>query len=88
MTQTESASPPRSEATEPVVGQPIDRVDGTAKTTGAARFSAEYPYPDLAHAALVHAPSPAAGSPRSTRRPRPPSPGVIAVITHRERAAR
>ncbi|MEV0616452.1 xanthine dehydrogenase family protein molybdopterin-binding subunit [Nonomuraea sp. NPDC050404] len=37
------------------VGQAIDRVDGPAKTTGQARFAAEYPYPDLAHAALVHA---------------------------------
>jgi xanthine dehydrogenase YagR molybdenum-binding subunit len=37
------------------VGQAVDRVDGVAKTTGEARFAAEFPYPDLAHAALVHA---------------------------------
>ena len=37
------------------VGQAVDRVDGTAKTSGQARFAAEFPYPDLAHAALVHA---------------------------------
>ncbi|WP_433435128.1 xanthine dehydrogenase family protein molybdopterin-binding subunit [Nonomuraea sp. CA-141351] len=37
------------------VGRPVDRLDGRAKTTGQARFAAEHPYPDLAHAALVHA---------------------------------
>lgn len=36
------------------VGAPVDRLDGRAKTTGAARYSAEYPYPDIAYAALVH----------------------------------
>ena len=36
-----------------VLGRPVDRIDGHAKTTGAARYSAEYAYPDLAHAALV-----------------------------------
>ena len=30
------------------------RLDGPAKTTGEARFSAEHAYPDLAYAALVH----------------------------------
>ncbi|TDD38789.1 xanthine dehydrogenase family protein molybdopterin-binding subunit, partial [Nonomuraea terrae] len=37
------------------VGRPVDRSDGPAKTTGEAKFAAEFPYPDLAHAALVHA---------------------------------
>jgi xanthine dehydrogenase YagR molybdenum-binding subunit len=53
MTQVENR--PLAATFGPVVGRPIDRVDGTAKTTGAARFSAEYPYADLAHAALVYA---------------------------------
>jgi xanthine dehydrogenase YagR molybdenum-binding subunit len=39
----------------PVVGRPVDRVDGIVKTSGAAQYSAEFPYPDIAHAALVHA---------------------------------
>lgn len=38
-----------------MIGRPVDRVDGRAKATGAARFAAEHPYPRLAHAALVHA---------------------------------
>ncbi|GAA3648324.1 xanthine dehydrogenase family protein molybdopterin-binding subunit [Nonomuraea antimicrobica] len=37
------------------VGRAVDRLDAKAKTTGEARFAAEHPYPDLAHAALVHA---------------------------------
>jgi xanthine dehydrogenase YagR molybdenum-binding subunit len=53
MTQVENR--PLTTTFGPVVGRPIDRVDGRAKTTGAARFSAEYPYADLAHAALVYA---------------------------------
>ena len=45
---------PKTETGGRVVGRPIDRVDGVAKTTGAARFSAEVPVPELTHAALVH----------------------------------
>ncbi|MEU4514061.1 xanthine dehydrogenase family protein molybdopterin-binding subunit [Nonomuraea wenchangensis] len=41
--------------TSKYVGQGVDRRDGPAKTTGQARFAAEFPYPDLAYAALVHA---------------------------------
>jgi xanthine dehydrogenase YagR molybdenum-binding subunit len=37
------------------VGRAVERLDGPAKVAGRARFAAEYPYPDLAHAALVHA---------------------------------
>lgn len=37
------------------VGQPVDRIDGTAKATGTATYAAEYSYPELAHATLVHA---------------------------------
>ena len=35
------------------VGQPIDRIDGPAKVTGRARYSAEWPTQNLAHAVLV-----------------------------------
>ena len=35
------------------LGQPISRLDGPAKVTGAAHFSAEYPVNGLVHAALV-----------------------------------
>jgi xanthine dehydrogenase YagR molybdenum-binding subunit len=36
------------------IGQPIDRLDGRAKVTGAARFSAEYPTEGMLHAALAY----------------------------------
>jgi xanthine dehydrogenase YagR molybdenum-binding subunit len=52
MTQAPPQSPTRN--TTRVLGKPLDRVDGHVKTTGAARFSAEYPLPDLAYAAIVH----------------------------------
>ncbi|UJW31736.1 xanthine dehydrogenase family protein molybdopterin-binding subunit [Saccharothrix sp. AJ9571] len=48
---TQVQDPPLTQA----VGRPLDRVDGTAKTTGEARFAAEYPYPGLAYAAMAHA---------------------------------
>jgi xanthine dehydrogenase YagR molybdenum-binding subunit len=35
------------------IGQPISRVDGRAKVTGAARYAAEYNVPDLAHGWVV-----------------------------------
>jgi xanthine dehydrogenase YagR molybdenum-binding subunit len=36
-----------------IIGQPIDRVDGHLKVTGRARYAAEFPVPNLAHAMLV-----------------------------------
>lgn len=36
-----------------IVGQPINRVDGRLKVTGGARFAAEYPLQNIAHAVLV-----------------------------------
>ena len=35
------------------VGRPLDRLDGRAKVTGAARFSADTPVADVAHAVIV-----------------------------------
>jgi xanthine dehydrogenase YagR molybdenum-binding subunit len=36
------------------VGQPISRVDGRLKVTGGARYTADIPLADLAHAAIVY----------------------------------
>ncbi|ADJ45424.1 carbon-monoxide dehydrogenase large subunit [Amycolatopsis mediterranei S699] len=68
--------------TGPVVGKPIDRVDGTAKTTGAARFSAEYPLPGLARAALVHATISRGRITAIGTEAAAAVPGVVAVLTH------
>ncbi|GAA6621035.1 xanthine dehydrogenase family protein molybdopterin-binding subunit [Scytonema sp. NUACC26] len=42
-----------TEAREQVVGKPINRVDGRLKVMGAARYSAEFPFENLAHAVLL-----------------------------------
>ena len=74
-----SASPAES---GPWIGRPLDRSDGLAKATGAATFSAEYHFPDIAHAVLVHA-TIARGRIRSIDTTRAEThPGVIAVLTH------
>src|SRR5215471_5457413 len=36
-----------------VLGEPVDRVDGTLKVTGAAHYPMDFAFPGLAHAALV-----------------------------------
>jgi xanthine dehydrogenase YagR molybdenum-binding subunit len=57
-------------------------VDGLAKVTGTARFSAEYPIPGLTHAVLVHAPI-ARGRIRSIEVAQAElHPGVVLVLTH------
>ncbi|PRX53551.1 xanthine dehydrogenase YagR molybdenum-binding subunit [Nonomuraea fuscirosea] len=75
------AEPATTDATK-YVGRAVDRIDGPAKTTGEARFAAEYSYPDLAYAALVHATIPRGritaidtAAARAVR-------GVIDVLTH------
>ena len=65
-----------------VVGQPLSRVDGPAKVTGSATFTADVDLPDLAYASLV-ASRIAAGRIRRldvTRAEK--APGVLAVMTH------
>ncbi|MDQ2984063.1 MAG: xanthine dehydrogenase family protein molybdopterin-binding subunit, partial [Actinomycetota bacterium] len=66
----------------PAVGRPLDRVDGTAKTTGAARYAAEFSYPELAHAALVHSTVARGRITRIDSAAAAAIPGVIAVLTH------
>lgn len=65
-----------------VIGAPVDRLDGKAKTTGAARYSAEYPYPDITYAALVHSTISRGKILSIDAAAALAHPGVIAVITH------
>ncbi len=65
-----------------VIGMPVDRLDGPAKTTGAARYSAEYHYPEIAHAALVHATISRGRITTIDTAEALAHPGVITVITH------
>src|SRR5205823_5500336 len=65
------------------IGQPVSRVDGRQKVTGAATYAAESRMPGLAHGAIVRSTVAngrvgsidAAGAERA--------PGVVAVLTHR-----
>src|SRR5689334_25270310 len=67
----------------PAIGRPVDRVDGLAKTTGTARFSAEYPLPGLTHAVLVHAPIARGRITSLDTSQAEAHPGVVLVLTHR-----
>ncbi|MDX3458544.1 xanthine dehydrogenase family protein molybdopterin-binding subunit [Streptomyces sp. ME02-8801-2C] len=64
------------------IGQPLDRVDGNAKTTGAAKFAAEHSYPGLTHAVLVHATISRGRITALHTAEASAVPGVIAVVTH------
>ena len=79
-------APPQTEAPPTtrtrVLGEPLNRVDGHVKTTGAAQFSAEYPFPDLAYAAIVHATIPRGRVVTMDTSAAQNTPGVLAVITH------
>ena len=70
-----------------VLGRPLDRVDGPAKTTGAARYSAEYDVPNLTHAALVCATVPRGRIVEIDTTAAEAVPGVVAVLTHRNAPA-
>jgi xanthine dehydrogenase YagR molybdenum-binding subunit len=64
------------------IGQPRDRVDGGVKTTGAATFAAEYFYPGLTYAVLVHATISRGRITALHTDEARGVPGVVAVLTH------
>lgn len=64
-----------------ILGQPITRIDGRLKVTGAARYAAEFPVPNAVHAVLVLT---TAGSGRVTSFDTSDAqglPGVLRIIT-------
>ncbi|GAA1255541.1 xanthine dehydrogenase family protein molybdopterin-binding subunit [Pseudonocardia aurantiaca] len=86
MTQAPERTRPidrQATSTGPAVGRPLDRIDGVAKTSGAARYAAEYPYPGLAHAALVHAEITRGRITGLDTAAAEALDGVLAVLTHR-----
>ena len=65
-----------------LLGDPVDRVDGPPKVTGAAAYPSDVTYPGLVHAALVQS-TIAAGTIRKIHaRAAEAAPGVLAVITY------
>jgi xanthine dehydrogenase YagR molybdenum-binding subunit len=66
-----------------VIGKPLDRVDGRAKVTGAAKYSAEFQIPNMAHAFLVQS-TIAKGRIRAIdTSAAEKSPGVLGILTHK-----
>ena len=68
------------------IGMPRDRVDGPAKVTGSATYAGEFPAEGLAHGYVVSSPITHGKIRRIDTRAAEAMPGVIAVITHENRA--
>ncbi len=64
------------------VGQPLDRVDGPAKVSGSARYSAEIPLPAMAHAYVVGSRIAAGRVTGIDTSAALAEEGVLAVLTH------
>jgi len=65
-----------------LLGDPVDRVDGPLKVSGAARYPSDVTFPGLVHAALVQS-TIGAGTIRSIDAGEArAAPGVLTVITH------
>ena len=81
MTQTQAQK--MTERVTPImIGRPVDRVDGPAKTTGAAPFSTDYPLVNMAYAALTYATITRGHILAIDTSAAAARPGVLAVITH------
>ena len=65
----------------PLVGAPVVRVDGRRKVTGAARYAADNPVPNLAYAALVCSTIPLGSVARIDSTAALKHPGVLRVLT-------
>jgi CO/xanthine dehydrogenase Mo-binding subunit len=69
-------------AREKIIGDPVDRIDGPLKVTGAAPYPSDFTHPDLTHAVLVQS-TIASGTIRGINTAKAEgAPGVLAVITH------
>ena len=71
-----------SQQLRPLIGKPVERVDGRLKVTGSARYAAEFKTPNVAHGVLVMS-TIANGKIRSIdTKAALSSPGVLGVVTH------
>src|ERR1700756_5766433 len=64
------------------IGQPLTRVDGREKVTGAARYAAEFDQPGQAHAVIVTSTIGLGRIESIDTEPASQLPGVIAIISH------
>jgi len=65
-----------------VIGEPMDRVDGRLKVTGAATYSAEFNLPSLTYAVLVSGTIASGTITAIDTKAAEQAPGVLTVITH------
>jgi xanthine dehydrogenase YagR molybdenum-binding subunit len=65
------------------LGEALNRVDGQLKVTGAARYAAEIPVPDMAHAVLVQSTIANGRIVGIDAEEAERAPGVLQVMTHR-----
>lgn len=65
-----------------VIGEPLNRVDGRLKVTGAAKYAAEYDLPGLVYAVLAGSTITRGSIKSIDTRQAEKAPGVLAVITH------
>src|SRR5205085_72063 len=81
MSANQQNNPPKKPGNG-VIGRPLNRVDGRLKVTGGARYAAEFPLENMAHAVLVSS-TIANGRIRSFDTSAAKKvPGVLAIITH------
>jgi CO/xanthine dehydrogenase Mo-binding subunit len=72
---------------ERILGDPVDRVDGPLKVTGAAPYPSDFTFPDLTHAVLVQSTIAAGTITGIDVATAEAAPGVLAVITHENATA-
>src|SRR6266700_6789973 len=65
------------------IGQPISRLEGRLKTTGAARYTADLPIADVVHGVIVQSSIANGRTVSIDTRAAEKAPGVLAVFTHR-----
>src|SRR5579862_6830850 len=65
------------------IGQPISRLEGRLKTTGAARYTADLPIADVVHGVIVQSTVANGRTVSIDTRAAEKAPGVLVVFTHR-----
>src|SRR5689334_18884312 len=65
-----------------LIGQPVSRLDGHAKVTGAARYSADTPVNDVLFAVLVASTIPCGRVTHIDTTAAAADPGVVRIFTH------
>ncbi len=67
---------------QPSIGKPLNRVDGRAKVTGKATYTAEHKLPNMAHAVMVTSSIPKGSITAIDTDEAESQPGVLAIMTH------